>query len=80
MKGANNMSNWISVKDRQPEKSGRYLVYIKTRGGFSDCRTTEYSARHKAFNAFDILEDIRYAFDDVTHWMPLPEPPEEVTG
>lgn len=61
------MSEWISVKDRLPEPNIRVLCYAPSRFGYGD---------------FDICivygwkccPDRHYG---VTHWMPLPEPPEE---
>ena len=59
------MSKWVSVKDRLPEKDGRYLAYGSA---FGRCRMgiLYYSAELKHFND-----------GEVTHWMPLPEPPNE---
>lgn len=67
-------SQWISVKDRLPERSGDVLVchdeyYIMS--------VLSYSWRHKAFNAFDSLPTSENRIESVTHWMPLPEPPKE---
>ncbi len=71
-KDINVPTKWVSVKDRLPDKSGYYLILSNTR----DARIWSYSVKHKAFNAFDLLEDARYALP-VTYWMPLPEPPKE---
>ncbi len=63
---------WISVKDRLPEKSGDVLVCSR---GY--CLPVTYSQRWKAFNASDYDDGTKHAINSVTHWMPLPEPPEE---
>ena len=69
------VGDWISVKDRLPEKSGDVLVCC----GKHNSRTSlSYSCRHHAFNAFDCLPDAENKIDDVKYWMPLPEPPKEV--
>ena len=62
---------WIPVMERLPEKEGWYLVFAVT---FSDvvffatsegwCRLNTRAGR---------MEPFPYR---VTHWMPLPEPPE----
>ena len=70
------VNKWISVKDRLPEKSGPVLVCI---GEFQNMTTLEYSVKHHAFNAYDELPDAENTIDNVTHWMPLPEPPKEMT-
>ena len=63
---------WISVKDRLPEKSGDYLV--TTYNGSRTC--LPYSSKNRAFNSFDGNTD--HGLDiQCTHWMPLPEPPKE---
>lgn len=65
--------DWISVKDRLPERSGDVLVCC----GEHYMNVLSYSCRHKAFNAFDDLPTSEDRIESVTHWMPLPEPPEE---
>lgn len=63
---------WISVEDRLPEKSGDVLVCSR---GY--CLPVPYSQRWKAFNASDYDDGTKHALNSVTHWMPLPEMPEE---
>lgn len=64
------MIDWINVKDRLPEKSGKYLICANLY-----VYAVEFSTRHKKFNAFDILDSTDKAFSDVTHWayINLPE-------
>ena len=56
---------WISVKDRLPEESGNYIVYCEIADG-TIVITLNYS------HGWFIKKP-----DKVTHWMPLPQPPEE---
>ena len=56
---------WIPVTERLPEKEGTYLV-CSDRGAVY---TTHFYVRHAAWT--------RRGKIPVTHWMPLPEPPEE---
>lgn len=56
---------WIPVEERLPEKHAGVIVYCED--GFVDLMT--HDGRHWNWNG-------RYE-DSVTHWMPLPEPPEE---
>jgi hypothetical protein len=65
---------WISVKDRLPEQSGYVLTCY---GDYHIINVFSYSKKHRAFNAHDCLPTAENNVD-VTHWMPLPEPPEEV--
>ena len=65
-------SGWISVKDRLPEP-GRYVACIAKRNPFS--RFMPMVARiEKNGWANPITEQY---ISEVTHWMPLPEPPKE---
>ena len=60
---------WISVKDRLPENEGKYL-----------CWDVPYSSStsYPTFGHFQDGKFYMHIADDwsnVTHWMPLPEPP-----
>ena len=63
------MAEWISVKDRLPKsEEERVLVRIKYKGliyGVPSLDTDRYRNHNW----------VRYG-EYVTHWMPLPEPPE----
>lgn len=63
---------WVSVAERLPENSGKYLVF--THAGIIE--VLHYSVKHRAFNAFDSLPDSAGSIR-VRYWMPLPEPPKE---
>lgn len=76
------MSEWISVDDRLPDETGRYLA-VKKRFAPDELggnRTDIVILRFFVDNGFRmptyipdwINEEIN---DEVTHWMPLPEPP-----
>ena len=66
------MSDWVSVKDRLPDDGTRVLCY---------CRGNQYDICHfqkKRKTWFDRSWN-GYAQGYVTHWMPLPELPKEVS-
>ena len=86
------LSGWISVKDRLPEMGEHYqsedvLVCIDYRPDDPDTTKDSYvSIDHVDFNCFgqgwfscerDDPRDGEPSPYFVTHWMPLPEPPEE---
>ena len=58
------VQEWISVKDRLPEKDGIYLTFNKKK---------EYEFHF--FQAGKQMWPAIWKEDGVTHWMPLPEPP-----
>lgn len=66
------MSEWISCKDRLPDKRGRYLVLEDDKW-----------LQNMDDKDIDKTKWIRIVFYDgdfpitVSHWIPLPEPPEE---
>lgn len=62
---------WISVKDRLPEIGERVLTLDK-RGRIGD---REYYRFESGFICF--RPDGLVPGKDITHWMPLPEPPKE---
>ncbi len=62
------MSEWISVKDRLPSTIGHYIAYSP------GMITWVFFSSNK-----------KWCFDNtflkgVTHWMPLPKPPEDKDG
>ena len=78
-------NSWISVEERLPDKNGQYLVYTKwTYGSFIRlcCWTPKYNGfeEHLKGRAIWYVYDSEYGdyeCKDITHWMPLPEPPKE---
>ena len=78
------MSKWISVEDKLPEKSGKYIVFFMRYGTEPRVEQTGFSAI-KEDNCFTFEQMVSKGHgkkewtnvkrDDVTHWMPLPEPP-----
>ena len=73
------VGGWISVKDRLPEDGETVLVYIE-RAAWGD----DGYAKLKNEIAIGWQIDKRWHVDGCTkvkglHWMPLPEPPEEVS-
>ena len=68
---------WISVKDRLPDQTDpaqKVLFITKTGGLFIGCY---YKAT--AYDQFNGWYSMCVRIDNVTHWIPLPENPEEGT-
>lgn len=62
------MSEWISVKDGLPEADRSVLFYIEL----------PWISGKKGFCVIsDGSDGIVYRYNFVTHWMPLPKPPEK---
>lgn len=74
-------NNWISVKERLPEcNCGDYVLVLfkdhKNRRGRGMCvLELVVWGGNRYWENYDGNED--FGFDSVTHWMPLPAPPEE---
>ena len=66
------VQEWISVNDRMPEVGG-YVVCIAKRNPFS--RFMPMIARIKKNGWVNPMTE-QY-ISEVTHWMPMPEPPNE---
>jgi len=62
---------WIPVTERLPEERGRYLCFVQEQ---EDLGTSKY-----VWNCYFGGPEYGWADDtvkmNVTHWMPLPEPP-----
>lgn len=68
------MSEWISVKDNVPEETGDYLVNIHEKNG-NIVKLIHYDKQWFHIKSDDDYIVLGQAFP--THWMPLPEPPNE---
>ena len=82
------VGGWISVKDRLPDKSGTYLMHAENGEVFSaeydSCADDDccFGWWQEYFDG-ETLGCVGGEFAPVhgiTHWMPLPEPTEEVTA
>lgn len=60
------MGEWIRVEDRLPESAGWYLVFYNG----SEMQVAYFRGRKWPFDNH---------YHTITHWMPLPEPPEEMS-
>ena len=72
-KGKQDAMKWISVKDRLPEKCGRFLVY-GSRGGIYTAEFRKFGDLGGEYPHWHKLNSKNHRCDP-THWMPLPEPP-----
>lgn len=77
---------WISVKDKLPEKSGRYMVYEVKEEHSHNCAAYNYpypccGVNIAYFRCFQSSNWEWSSFEKYkctpTHWMPLPEPPKD---
>lgn len=74
---------WISVEDGLPIKSGEYFVYttdenISTAEFDEDCGDNgEFGFWNEYYQDGVYLDSEWVKADWITHWMPLPEPPED---
>ena len=68
-------NNWISVKDRMPayDSSNPYKSYLVCDANEGDC--TVARREDPKYKDWSFQADL-WQSEYVTHWMPLPEPPE----
>ena len=65
------MPRWISVKERPPENGQKIIAAFRDVGGLI-VDQARYSNGEFDFASWAYVWD-----DNVTHWMPQPQPPEE---
>ncbi|EHH7899144.1 DUF551 domain-containing protein [Escherichia coli] len=64
---------WISCSDRMPEDTKMLLAFSQGKVVAAYWNWVVNPIDYKKYRAFTYLSG--YILDDVTHWMPLPEPP-----
>jgi Protein of unknown function (DUF551) len=74
------MSEWISVKERLPEHNQIVLAWciVLDYEGVIKARFERYDKRRRgSFDSseFEEYPEILHPGQEITHWMPLPEPP-----
>ena len=68
---------WVSVKDRMPDRSGSYLVVLENVFvSYLTINVHYWNAKDEYWSGSQAHSRII----GISHWMPLPEPPEEVNG
>jgi hypothetical protein len=63
---------WVSVKDRLPEKSGTYLCYQPKAADICSLNTVRWSTQLGWMG-----KEVGSRIEGIEYWMPLPEPPKE---
>ena len=66
---------WVSVKDRLPEEQKEVLIYLPEYDSVE--MASLFTIPGMNLREWTQNEDA-YMLDEVSHWMPLPEPPKEV--
>ena len=65
---------WISVRDRLPEQLKEVLVCFD---GYGEKSVSTATYRNYFYGKEWLSNMMSLSVDSVTHWMPLPEPPEK---
>ena len=73
--GYRKQSEWISVEERLPQVTGKYICGVKDKDGNTWTVPADWSLEMKRW--FGEFGEIK---NTVTHWMPLPEPPKMKGG
>ncbi|GAG11897.1 unnamed protein product [marine sediment metagenome] len=68
--------DWISVKDKLPEDCKNVLCYIKD----IECKFYGEGYYYESIKHWYLRKTRTNGNYEVTHWMPLPEPPKEKSG
>ena len=74
---------WISVEDRLPEDNTRCLIwsdgeyYISVPHFYKGRGKSNLGKRVAVWNEQYLGQDVSATFTNVTHWMPLPSPPQK---
>ena len=69
------VQEWISVKDRLPEEEGWYLVYTTPNREHKSINKAMFCKGYAWGNFEPYWRGAGGHWANVTHWMPLPQPP-----
>ena len=69
------VQEWISVKDRLPEDEGWYQVYTAPDKGYKSINKARFCKGFEWDNFTPHWHGAGGTWGNVTHWMPLPQPP-----
>ena len=85
-------TQWISVEERLPEANKQVLLHITQECQYYDdngdvyftddyfmCEGHRRTGKHKGWYKAIAPDISQYIHGEITHWMPLPEQPEEET-
>ena len=64
------MGEWVSVKERLPDRPGKYLIACMKHERYREISTAMFGTR------YFVMTGHRTHWK-ITHWMPLPEPQKE---
>lgn len=70
-------SGWISVKDRMPDDGEGVLALVSGKYGNATFESAYELAEYSKKEGWILCYFPEFADPDVSHWMPLPEPPKE---
>ena len=85
---AKTVNQWISVKDRLPEKDGNYLCYLECGAVCEAAFDSTIASEGEEFpfgewvgvynsDTLGFTDSYWAEYDAITHWMPLPESPKD---
>lgn len=79
MNSLNNSNGWISVKERLPEQNVAVLTYGQVLNNPSEVIGVRrrYNSDQEWKHTWESEDGFFLGEDHVTHWMPLPEAPED---
>jgi hypothetical protein len=69
---------WFSVKDRLPEINQQFIAFVENKEVCNCCRYQNRSSDNSpSFYASTKTGLLICGLESISHWMPLPKPPEE---